>query len=450
MTSDEARARDGSHPAVSFGDALRAYVLIALNSFGGPAAQIAIIHRVIVEERGRMSERRFVQATGYCMLLPGPEAQQLATYVGWTLHGIRGGLAAGGLFILPGFLSILALSVVYVLYGDVPAIEGIFFGLKAAVLAIVLHAVWRLRKRVLSGRTSVAIAVAAFLAMFVFGVPFPLVIVVAAATGAILQSRVVRVEPYAPGDNPLEFTSGPPSRLLAGWRLIRIAGIWLAIWLLPIAVLALVLGPDNVFVREATFFSRTAVVRCGGAYAVLSYVAQQAVEVYGWLTPTEMLDGLGMTETTPGPLIQVVQFVGFLGAYRSPGALHPVVAGLIGSVVTTWVTFAPCFLFIFAGAPLIEHLSRWRRVQAALNGILAAVVGVILNLAMWFGVHTLFGEVRPFGAGISLDVPVWSTLDRPALVLTVLSAIALFRYRVGLLSVVAGGALAGLIIHLAR
>jgi chromate transporter len=413
-----------------------------LNSFGGPAAQIAIIHRVIVEDRRWMSERRFMQATGYCMLLPGPEAQQLATYVGWTLHGVRGGLAAGGLFILPGFLSILALSIAYTKFGDVPAIEGMLFGLKAAVLGIVLHAVWRLRQRVLRGRGSVVIALCAFLAMFAFGVPFPIVIASAALLG--MTKRIEAGGHHAVGEPASDAAVSMPASsgpALKGWRLARTAIVWLAIWLVPIGLLALVFDTGHVLVREATFFSRTAVITFGGAYAVLSYVAQQAVEVYGWLSPSEMLDGLGLTETTPGPLIQVVQFVGFLGAFREPGSMNPLLAGILGSIVTMWVTFAPCFLFIFAGAPMIEHLSRWPRVQSALNGILAAVVGVILNLGLWFAVHTLFAEVRPITRGIvDLEVPVWSSIDWPALALTVIATFALFRLRAGLFAVILGGA----------
>jgi chromate transporter len=413
-----------------------------LNSFGGPAAQIAVIHRVIVEDRRWMSERRFMQATGYCMLLPGPEAQQLATYVGWTLHGVRGGLAAGGLFILPGFLSILALSIAYTKFGDVPAIEGMLFGLKAAVLGIVLHAVWRLRQRVLRGRGSVVIALCAFLAMFAFGVPFPIVIASAALLGMTKRMEAgghhAVGEPASATAVSMPASSGPA---LNGWRLARIAIVWLAIWLVPIGLLALVFDAGHVLVREATFFSRTAVITFGGAYAVLSYVAQQAVEAYGWLSPSEMLDGLGLTETTPGPLIQVVQFVGFLGAFREPGSMNPLLAGILGSIVTTWVTFAPCFLFIFAGAPMIEHLSRWPRVQSALNGILAAVVGVILNLGFWFAVHTLFADVRPITRGIlDLEVPVWSSIDWPALALTGIATFALFRLRAGLFPVILGGA----------
>jgi chromate transporter len=395
-----------------------------------------------VEDRRWMSERRFMQATGYCMLLPGPEAQQLATYVGWTLHGVRGGLAAGGLFILPGFLSILALSIAYTKFGDVPAIEGMLFGLKAAVLGIVLHAVWRLRQRVLRGGGSVVIALCAFLAMFAFGVPFPIVIASAALLGMTKEIEAgghhAVGEPASATAASLPASSGPA---LNGGRLARTTILWLAIWLVPIGLLALVFDAGHVLVREATFFSRTAVITFGGAYAVLSYVAQQAVEVYGWLSPSEMLDGLGLTETTPGPLIQVVQFVGFLGAFREPGSMNPLLAGILGSIVTTWVTFAPCFLFIFAGAPMIEHLSRWPRVQSALNGILAAVVGVILNLGFWFAVHTLFADVRPLTRGVlDLEVPVWSSIDWPALALTVVATFALFRLRAGLFPVILGGA----------
>lgn len=403
-----------------------------------------------------MSEKRFVQAAGYCMLLPGPEAQQLATYVGWSLHGTRGGLAAGGLFILPGFLSILALSIAYVQYGHVPAIEGVLFGLKAAVLGIVLHAVWRLRERVLAGTGGVAIAITAFVVMFALDVAFPFVIAGAALVGVALRLDTGRRSARA-GDDASRLSQAHSARAgesswsvaaLNGWYVLRTALIWLAIWLVPVALLGTFLGGEHVLFREATFFSRTAVITFGGAYAVLSYVAQQAVEVYGWLSPAEMLDGLGLTETTPGPLIQVVQFVGFLGAYRAPGAMNPLLAGVIGSIVTAWVTFAPCFLFIFAGAPMVEQLQRWKRIQWALNGIFAAVVGVILNLAVWFGVHTLFGRVRTYSSGIlDLQVPVWSTVNWAALVLTALATVALFRLRAGLFTVILSGAALGWLVQ---
>jgi chromate transporter len=452
--------------------------VIAANSFGGPAAQIAVIHRVIVEDRRWMSESRFVHATGYCMLLPGPEAQQLATYVGWSLHGVRGGLVAGGLFILPGFLSILALSIIYARFGNVPAIEGLFYGLKPAVLGIVLHAVWRLRRRVLVGRAGVALALAAFLAMFVFGVPFPLVILVSALLGAVLRVGTLPAPLGAAGAGVMAAANGgreagarrraPSSAVdvnggetaavtgqnegaLRPWRIVRTALVWLVIWLAPVALLSALLGNEHVLVHEAVFFSKTAVITFGGAYAVLSYVAQQAVEVYAWLSPEEMLDGLGLTESTPGPLIQVVQFVAFLGAWRRSAGLDPLVAGVLGSIVTTWVTFAPCFLFIFAGAPLVEHLNRWTRVQSSLNGILAAVVGVILNLALWFALHALFGEVQTVTTGpLDIDVPVWATIDAGSVAIAVLAAIAIFRFRAGMLPVLGAGAVLGLLLHVTR
>jgi chromate transporter len=355
-------------------EAFRVWVRVALQSFGGPAGQIAVIHRIVVDEKKWLTESRFLHALSYCMLLPGPEAQQLATYVGWLLHGVRGGLIAGSLFVLPGFLSILALSVLYAGYRDVGLVAGLFFGLKPAVLAVVVEAVLRLRRRALTGRADLALAAGAFVAIFALGVPFPLIVLGAALLGVVAR-RGPRVTAAPDGNRPPLLR---PSLLAAG----RTAFVWLAIWWVPVVVLRATLGPRHVFVEEGLFFSKAAVVTFGGAYAVLSYVAQQAVEVYQWLGPGEMLDGLGMAETTPGPLIQVVQFVGYLGAYRHPGTLDPIAARAVGSVITTWVTFAPCFLFIFVGAPFVEYLREHRALNAALRGIMAAVVGVVLNLAV--------------------------------------------------------------------
>jgi chromate transporter len=437
---------------VPFDEALRVWLRVAALSFGGPAGQIAVMHRILVEEKRWISEARFLHALNYCMLLPGPEAQQLATYIGWLLHGTRGGLVAGGLFILPGFVSILALSVLYASFQELPVVDGLFFGLKAAVLAVVVEAVIRIGRRVLKNQAMVAVAVAAFVAIFFFNAPFPLIILGAAVLG--LAGDRVRpdlfevVKGHEPGeggriDEALDAAATTrPSTLATA----RTAGLWLAIWLIPVVSLVAVLGEDHVFARLSTFFSTAAMVTFGGAYAVLAYVAQQAVETYGWLSASEMLDGLGMAETTPGPLIQVVQFVGFMAAWRDPGALSPLAAGVLGSVITTWVTFAPCFLWIFAGAPYIEWLRGSRRLTAALSTITAAVVGVVLNLAVWFAVHVIFGEVfeRQGPIGLRLLVPVWSTVDPVAVGIAAGSAVAILWFHVGVMRTLLGAAVVGM------
>ncbi len=423
---------------VPFGEAVRAWVRVAVHSFGGPAGQIAVLHRVAVDEKRWVDEQSFLRALSFCMLLPGPEAQQLATYLGWKLHGVRGGLVAGWLFVLPGFVSILALSLVYASFGDSAAVGALFYGLKPAVLAIVLHAVWRLRSRALATRFHLTVALLAFIALFVFHVSFPFVIVAAAAAGALRAGRTGAAAPV-----PATPTVG--RALDASGTFGRIV-VWLLLWLVPVGALVLFLGASHVLSREAVFFSKTAVVTFGGAYSVLAYVAQQAVENFGWLSPGEMLDGLGLAETTPGPLIQVVQFVGFLGAYRNPGDLSPLTAGVLGSIVTTWVTFAPCFLFIFAGAPLIERIQGRPRVERAMGAITAAVVGVILNLAVWFALHTIFADVtrRSFGI-ITVDVPALPSLDTGALLIAILAIVATFRLRAGMFTVLGGGAGLGML-----
>jgi chromate transporter len=420
---------------IPFRDAVRAWVRIAASSFGGPAAQIAVIHRVAVDEKRWLDETAFVRALSFCMLLPGPEAQQLVTYVGWKLHGIRGALAAGLIFVLPGFVSMLALSILYASAADVGFVEALFFGLKPAVLPVVIEAVFRLKRRAASGALGTGIAAAAFVAIFAFGVPFPLIVVGAGLVG-VLSHRETNAAPST------------PARVSAAdvMATARTAITWLMIWLLPVTALLIALGPDHVFSRQAAFFSRVAVVTFGGAYAVLAYVAQRAVDVFGWLTPGEMLDGLGLAETTPGPLIMVVQFVAFLGAFRNAGGMDPIVAGVIGSIVTVWVTFAPSFLFILVGAPWIERLTSNQRLAAALAGVTAAVVGVVLNLGIWFAIHTLFSRVadRSFGP-VTIPVPDVSTFSPVGATIAIVAAIALFRFRVGMLWVLAGGAALGVI-----
>jgi chromate transporter len=444
--------------AVSFSEAVRVWARIAALSFGGPAGQIAVMHRILVEERRWLGERRFLHALNYCMLLPGPEAQQLAIYIGWLMHGVKGGLVAGILFVLPGLLAIMALSIVYAVLGHVGPVAALFFGLKAAVLAVVLEAVVRVGKRALKNGVMVAIAAAAFLAIFVFGAPFPLIVLGAGLIG--FAGGVMKVPAFLVGgghgsaagnevaDADTVLGEGTPehARPNLGWSL-RISAVLLVLWLAPVLALGLTLGWDNVFSQIAVFFSKMAVVTFGGAYAVLAYVAQEAVETFGWLRPGEMLDGLGMAETTPGPLIIVTQFVGFLAAFRQATGLSPVWAGVLGGLLTTWVTFTPCFLWIFLGAPFIEKLRGARALSAALAAITAAVVGVILNLAIWFGLHVLFSEVRDGPA--SLEVPVLSSLNVPTLVLTLAAAIAVFRFKVGVVKVLLACALAGLAWHLA-
>jgi chromate transporter len=435
---------------ISLREGLGVWARIAALSFGGPAGQIAVMQRILVDERRWFSQDRFLHAMGYVMLLPGPEAQQLATYGGWMLHGWRGGLLAGGLFVLPGFLAILALSVLYVGYADVAFVAAILFGLKPAVLAIVVEAVQRIGRRALKNWIMVAIACAAFVAIFVFGVPFPLIVLVAGLIGFLGQKLgeerflVIRA-PVAPASGSAIFDDhhepGAPPTLR---RTLSVAGLWLVIWWLPVLVLALSVGRESVLVTEGLFFSKVAVVTFGGAYAVLAYIGQQAVDVYGWLSAGEMLDGLGMAETTPGPLIQVVQFVGFLGAYRSPGSLDPMMAAVLGSVVTTWVTYAPCFLWIFVGAPYIEHLRGRKALTAALSGITAAVVGVVLNLAVWFSAHVFFRETRLIGRPFEMTVPVLESADFAAIVIGAAAFIALFRLHWGIFGTLALGAALGL------
>jgi chromate transporter len=421
---------------VPFREAWRAWVRVAVHSFGGPAGQIAVIHRVVVDEKRWVDEEHFLHALSYCMLLPGPEAQQLATYLGWLLHGTRGGLTAGLLFVLPGFLSILLLSLLYVTSQEVAFVSAVFYGLKPAVLAIVLEAVFRLKRRAVADRQSTAIAALAFLAIFAFGVPFPLIVLSAALVGYILGR---------PGD----VVPAPRATAAPIGYTLRTAALWLGIWLVPVFGLVLALGHGHVLVQEALFFSKAAVVTFGGAYAVLAYVAQQAVDVYHWLGPGEMLDGLGLAETTPGPLIMVTQFVGFVGASRQPGDLHPLLAGVAGSVVTTWVTFTPCFLFVLAGAPWIERLRGNRGLNAALRGIMAAVVGVVLNLAVWFALHAVFTEVRNVAWGpLALPVPGVSSLDLGAAAIAGLAAFAVFRLKWGMFAVLGAGAAAGVLIRL--
>jgi chromate transporter len=455
----EERSSAPAH-GIPFGEAVRVWAKIAALSFGGPAGQIAVMHRILVEEKRWIGEGRFLHALNYCMLLPGPEAQQLTVYIGWLLHRTLGGLVAGTLFVLPGFVAIMALSWLYAGLGDVPLVEALFFGLKAAVLAIVLEAVVRIGRRALRNQVMVALAAAAFVAIFFFDVPFPLIILTAGLIG-LLGGRAglpafraggghqtVGDATVSDAASALGEATPAHARPDLGWSL-KVAAVCLLLWLGPVLVLLVALGSDDVFTRIAVFFSKMAVVTFGGAYAVLAYVAQQAVETYGWLAPGEMLDGLGLAETTPGPLIMVLQFVGFMGAFRDPGTLHPMVAGTLGGLLTTWVTFVPCFLWIFLGAPFVEALRGNRALGGALAAITAAVVGVILNLAIWFALHVLFAEVEEVRAlAMSIDVPAPASLNVPSLVLTLGALVAIFRFGIGMIPVLAACAALGVGYHL--
>jgi len=453
-------AASGQGHNIPFREAARVWARIAALSFGGPAGQIAVMHRILVDEKRWIGEERFLHALNYCMLLPGPEAQQLAAYIGWLLHKTKGGLVAGTLFVLPGFLSILALSYLYVLLGHTPLLVGLFFGLKAAVLAVVIQAVVRVGSRALRNGVMRGIAAAAFVAIFFLGAPFPLIILVAAIVGysggrsgiaafggggghGSASANIVHDRDTALGEG-LPDHARPNLR----WSL-GISGTLLALWLAPVVLLFLLLGPGNVFTQIATFFSQMAVVTFGGAYAVLAYVAQEAVGTYGWIRPGEMLDGLGLAETTPGPLIMVTQFVGFLAAFRNATGLPPLAAATLGAILTTWVTFTPCFLWIFAGAPFVERLRGAGAVSSALGAITAAVVGVILNLAVWFGIHTLFRSVHRIGfAGLGFDVPVLASLNIPALLLAAGAAVAVFRFKAGMIPTLAATSAIGVAIYL--
>jgi chromate transporter len=436
---------------------VRVWAKVAALSFGGPAGQIAVMHRILVEEKKWIGEERFLHALNYCMLLPGPEAQQLAIYIGWLLHRTRGGLVAGILFVIPGFIALMILSWLYALFGKLPLVDALFFGLKAAVLAVVLDAVRRIGSRALKNRTMVLLAGAAFVGIFFLSVPFPLIILAAALIGFFGNEAGIRAFNPGGGGHGLSGGKAVPdsetalgvdipahARPSLGWSL-RISAAFLLLWLGPVAALWLGLGPAHPFTQIATFFSKMAVVTFGGAYAVLAYVAQQAVQTYHWLAPGEMLDGLGMAETTPGPLIIVTQFVGFMGAFRQATGLSPIVAGTLGGILTTWVTFVPCFLWIFLGAPFIEKLRENKVVAAALAAVTAAVVGVILNLAVWFALHTLFGQVRAALWGpIKLEVPSFASLNTPALVLTLAALVAVFRFKAGPMIVIPTCALLGI------
>ncbi len=441
-----ARSSAAERDVVPLGEAVRVWIRVAALSFGGPAGQIAVMHRIVVDEKKWVGEHRFLHALNYCMLLPGPEAHQLAIYIGWLLNRTYGGMIAGTLFVLPGFLAILALSYVYVLFGNLTFIEGMFFGLKCAVLAVVIQAVFRIGSRALKSNAMVALAAAAFVAIFFLHVPFPLIIIAAGLIGYLASRGGIAAFKAGGGhksgsgtiledrDSALGEEIPLHARPNLAWSL-KTSGALAAAWLIPVAAIFITLGPDNVFSKIGIFFSEMAIVTFGGAYAVLAYVAQEAVQQLGWLRPGEMLDGLGMAETTPGPLIMVTQFVGFLAGDRNPGTLNPLAAATLAAVLTTWVTFLPSFLWIFAGAPFIEKMRGNVALTGAMSAITAAVVGVILNLAIWFGLHVLFRETTSFTYGSwRIDTPVLASLSSPSLILTLLAAAAIFRLKMSVIT----------------
>ena len=422
-------------PQVSFAEAVRTWLKIGLLGFGGPAGQIALMHRILVDEKKWVEEQRYLHALNFCMLLPGPEAQKLATYVGWLLHGVRGGLAAGILFVLPGALVMLAMSLLYVLGQGIPVVDGALLGIKAAVLVIVVEALLRIGKRALKSRLLVGLAGAAFVGIFFFDLPFPLIVVLAGVIGFFYAKRSA-----APTVAPL------PGR----WRQAGIATVvGLVLWWVPVALCLLFLGREHVFIDIGIFFSKLAVVSFGGAYALLAYMAQEAVETYRWMSAAEMVDGLGLAETLPGPLIKITQFVGFLGAWRHPDPFSPVTSAIVGSALTTWVTFVPPMLLIFAGAPFVEQLRANQRLSGALQAITAAVVGVVLNLTLWFALHVLFPAVTEMRAG-----PLrWYAFDPLAIdvkvsILAIIAALLAFVLHRGLVQLVAIMAALGIAVRL--
>lgn len=409
---------------------LHTFAKLGLLSFGGPAAQIALMHRLIVEENDWLDERQFLNALSFCMLLPGPEAMQLATYAGWRLQGVRGGIIAGLLFVVPGAVVVLALAIVYVYLGDTPVINAAFLGIKAAVLVIVLQALVRVSQRALKGALQYTLAAGAFVGIFFLQLPFPLIILVAAAIGA-WQARQ--------GLEPGQAVALPDNAVRSS---LKMTLTWLSIWWLPVALLWF-LGGADMLVELALFFSKLAVVTFGGAYAVLAYMTQDVVVQQGWLSTVEMMDGLGLAETTPGPLILVTEFVGFVAAFREGG----LGMGIAGALLVLWVTFTPCFLWIFVGAPYIDWLGNQPRLQGAMNAITAAVVGVILNLSVWFALHVMFTQVTESTLGpVSLWLPEWRSLDWRVPLLALFCGWLLLKLDWSVLKVLAAAALAGLLV----
>ncbi|MBH68232.1 MAG: chromate transporter [Rhodospirillaceae bacterium] len=449
-----------SFPSLSA--AARVWAKIGILSFGGPAGQIAMMHRTLVEEKRWIDEERFLHALNYCMILPGPEAKQLATYIGWLLHKTVGGLIAGVLFIIPGAAVMLGLSLIYVFFSDMPLVGAIFLGIKAAVLIVVVEAVIRIGRRALTSFYSLSIAFFSFIAIFVFSVPFPFIIILAGLFGLLRELFYSKKTLSGPDNlglvstkdtliNKMEAAGALDHTYPSLKRSIKFLIVFLLLWFVPILLLAAAFGEKSVFFSQALFFSKLAVVTFGGAYAVLAYMAQQAVEIFGWLSPEEMLDGLGLAETTPGPLILVTQFVGFLSAYRFAPDLNPALAGALGSLITLWVTFVPCFLWIFLGAPYIEYLRQNAYLTSALSGITAAVVGVVLNLAVWFGMHVNFENLHEIKfLGILIKLPELASANLPSVGLTILAAVMLMIFKAGVVRTLAICATVGFLLSLFR
>lgn len=444
-------------PHPTFGELVRVFARVGCLSFGGPAGQIALMHRIVVQEKRWIGEGRFLHALSYCTLLPGPEAQQLATYVGWLLHRTRGGLAAGILFIAPGAVVMLALSWLYVSAADVAAVRGALFGIKCAVVAIVVDALVRVSRRAVRGMPSITLACASFAVLAFTAVPFPLVVVSALVIGALatrLAPSAFRQAEHASEADGLadaEDALGPDlpahARPSVG-RTLRTAHAGVAVWILPLVAVGAVFGGGSIFADQARFFGRAALVTFGGAYAVLSYVAEHAVERFAWLEPGQMLDGLGLAETTPGPLILVLQFVGYVGAFRHPGELAPHVAGVLGALVVLWATFAPCFVWIFAGAPWVERVRASPAASGALSAVTAAVVGVIAHLSLWFALHVFFARLQVVEAGpLRASVPEWSSIDALAVAIALVAFVLLRTGRVGVPLLVALAAAAGALVR---
>jgi chromate transporter len=430
-------------PSASLRDVTGAFARIGLLSFGGPAAQIALMHKVVVDEKKWLPEERFLHALNYCMLLPGPEAMQLATYIGWLLQGVRGGLIAALLFVLPGFVVLLALATLYVTLGQVPAIEGLLFGLQAAVLALVLQALIKLSRKVLNSPLAAALALAAFVGLYMLAVPFPLLVGVAALLGVAVWG----FRGAASGSGSLVASSLDAASHKAS---LRAALVCAALWVLPVAMLVLVLGLQSIWTQQALFFSWTAIITFGGAYAVLAYITQVVVQDFAWLSTADMVTGLGLAESTPGPLILVLVFVGYVASAQAQLGLDPVVAGLLGGTLTLWVTFMPCFVWIFLGAPFVERAREIVWLKNALRGVTAAVVGVIASLAVWFGLHVLFRQVGAVALGpIRLPAPDLASLDLAALAIALLGGVLLFAFRVNLLTMLGLCAVAGVALRLA-
>jgi chromate transporter len=448
--------RANQEHGISLREATRVWAYIGVNSFGGPAGQIAVMHRELVERRRWVSEHRFLHALNYCMILPGPEAQQLATYIGWLMHGTLGGAVAGILFVIPGFIAMLGLAAAFATWGSIVWVAGLFAGIQAAVVPIVAQALVRIGRRTLRTRALQLVAAFSFIAIAFLHVPFPLIIIAAGVIGWLVGRRRSHWLSLGGQDKhdglPAEPALLPDDTAVdraTTRRALRAGLVCAVLWLVPVAALLIVLGSQSIFSQESVLFSKSAVVTFGGAYAVLGYIAQEAVSRYGWISAGDMAVGLGLAETTPGPLIMVVEFVGFLAAYNNPGSLPPLVAGTLGAVITVWVTFVPCFMFIFLGAPYVERLRHNVSISHALTAVGASVVGVVLNLAIWFALHTAFDVVDEISVGpITVPVPDPSTVNFSAIVIALIAATLVFRFKVATLRVLGICAMLGAAIAL--